>query len=191
MEGKKIAIVGVALTSTPEISNTGDLGFFDEVASVNAEVDRLVREEDIFTAIVLSHAGYFIDMKIAKESTEKISLIVGGHSHTFLNNGTGEDGTKPEGTYPTVIKRDLDGQMVPVVQAACYTRYLGRLKLVIGANGEAVSWDGQPIFMAPSLPKSIFSVLPWYCCGFDVLGVFRCKDCGIDETLAGSSRSSW
>ena len=36
--------------------------------------------------IALGHAGYGLDMKMAKE-IEEIDIVVGGHSHTFLWSG--------------------------------------------------------------------------------------------------------
>lgn len=70
-----------------QIANTGKLSFFQESVSVNAEAERLVREEGVYTIIVLSHSGYDVDKIIAQNASERISLIVGGHSHTFLYTG--------------------------------------------------------------------------------------------------------
>lgn len=47
----------------------------------------MVKEEGVFTNIVLSHSGYDVDKRIAANASEKISLIVGAHSHTFLFTG--------------------------------------------------------------------------------------------------------
>lgn len=69
------------------ISSTGKLVFAKESPSVNDEADRLVREEGVFTNIVLSHSGYDVDKVIAANASEKISLVVGAHSHTFLYTG--------------------------------------------------------------------------------------------------------
>lgn len=67
-------------------AKTGNLTFLPE-SVVNEEAERLVKEEGVFTNIVLSHCGYDIDKQIARNASEKISLIVGGHSHTFLYTG--------------------------------------------------------------------------------------------------------
>lgn len=58
-----------------------------ESPSVNEEAERLVREEGVFTNIVLSHSGYEIDKQIAENASKRISLIVGAHSHSFLYTG--------------------------------------------------------------------------------------------------------
>lgn len=63
------------------------MSFYLESPSVNAEAERLVKEEGVFTNIVLSHAGYDVDQAIAANASEKISLIVGSHTHTFLYTG--------------------------------------------------------------------------------------------------------
>lgn len=70
-----------------EIASTGDLKFYMESSSVNEEAERLVREEGVFTNIVLSHSGYETEIAIAENASEKISLVVGGHSHSFLYTG--------------------------------------------------------------------------------------------------------
>lgn len=66
---------------------SGNLTFESESASVNAEAERLVCEEGVFTNIVLSHCGYDLDQQIAANASETISIIVGAHSHTFLYTG--------------------------------------------------------------------------------------------------------
>lgn len=102
--GKKIGIIGVLVSSVKvrwyltlttwisefcfqQIADTGNLNFYPESPSVNAEAERLVKEEGVFTNIVVSHAGYDVDQAIAANASEKISLIVGGHTHTFLYTG--------------------------------------------------------------------------------------------------------
>lgn len=65
---------------------------------MNAEADRLVEEEGVFTVIVLSHCGYEVEQAIARNATSRIGLVVGAHSHTFLYTG---------GTY-----RDININMI-------------------------------------------------------------------------------
>lgn len=77
----------IIILKLKQISSPGKLKFLDESESVNAEAKRLVAEENVFTIIVLSHSGYEVDIEIAANAPEKVSLIVGGHSHTFLYTG--------------------------------------------------------------------------------------------------------
>lgn len=58
-----------------------------ESPAINEEAERLVREENVFTNIVLTHCGWDFDKEIASNASEKISLIVSGHSHSFMYTG--------------------------------------------------------------------------------------------------------
>jgi 5'-nucleotidase len=84
--GKKIGIIGVLLTETNLTSHTENLIFRNEIESVNAEAKRL--ENEVFTNIVLSHCGYEADLEMARKSVGKISVVVGGHTDTFLYTGS-------------------------------------------------------------------------------------------------------
>ena len=59
--------------------------FTYEIEAVKVEVQQL-RADGIKIILVLSHAGYEMDLRIAAE-VEGIDVIVGGHSHTFLYTG--------------------------------------------------------------------------------------------------------
>ncbi|XP_050297188.1 apyrase [Anthonomus grandis grandis] len=151
-DGKKIGIIGVIYGKTDTIANTGNLVFYPESASVNAEAERLVREEGVFTNIVLSHVGYDIDQQIAANASEKIGLIVGAHSHTFLYTGDNPPGPDtPGGPYPTIIQ-SKHNKSVLIVQASAYTKYLGNITVYYDSDGEISSYSGSPIFLENSLP---------------------------------------
>ena len=61
------------------------MDFTYEIEAVKVEVQQL-RADGIKIILVLSHAGYEMDLRIAAE-VEGIDVIVGGHSHTFLYTG--------------------------------------------------------------------------------------------------------
>jgi 5'-nucleotidase len=86
----------------------------------------------------LSHLGYrygkddsnkISDLKLA-EQTKDIDLIIGGHTHTFLDK-------------PTIVK-NLDGKEVLVNQVGCYGINLGRIDFYFDndkskiANGKSI-----------------------------------------------------
>lgn len=164
--GKKIGIVGVIISTCAEISQTEKLKFLSESDSVNKEAERLVREEGVFTNIVLSHSGYDVDQIIAQNATaaSKIGLIVGGHSHTFLYTGDNPPGTDtPRGEYPTILERQ-DGKTVLITQASCYTKYLGNISVVYNSDGDVVSWNGAPIYLDTDSPQNEYineELQPW------------------------------
>ncbi|CAG9862150.1 unnamed protein product [Phyllotreta striolata] len=163
-DGRRIGVVGVITSVCDEIASTGRLKFFGESASVNAEAERLVREEGVFTVIVLSHSGYDVDKEIAANASEKISLIVGGHSHTFLYTGDNPPGPdKVGGPYPTIVQSKF-GHDVLVTQASAYSKYLGNITIYLDDGGEIVDYSGAPIFLAHDVPQdqSINKALePW------------------------------
>ena len=85
-----------------------------------------------------------MDKKIAKE-VDGIDLVVGGHSNTFLYTGSPPSIEKPEGLYPTIVRRG--DQDIPVVMAYKYSKYLGYLKLQV-KDGELIPIKGSnPILL--------------------------------------------
>ncbi|KAF5299598.1 hypothetical protein FQR65_LT09403 [Abscondita terminalis] len=151
-EGRRIGVVGVLLSTTDNISNSGKLKFLDESETVNKEAKRLVEEEHVHTVIVLSHCGYEIDKEIAKNATSKISIVVGAHSHSFLYTGSNPpNGKVPVGPYPTIVSTN-DGRKVLVVQASAYTEFLGDISVSLDKDGNTLSWVGAPIYMDKAIP---------------------------------------
>lgn len=144
--GKKIGIVGVIYSKTNEIATTENLKFSDESIAVNNEADRLVKEEGVFTVIILSHSGYDVDLRIAANASSSIGLIVGAHTHTLLYNGPAPNNETVGGAYPTLIDRP-DGGKVLVVQASCFTKYLGDIQVTYDSLGQLKNWTGLPHYM--------------------------------------------
>ena len=79
--------------------------------------------------ILLSHVGLPRDMKIAA-AVDGIDVIVGGHSHTKLDE------------YPMVVSAP-NGKPVQIVQAYAYSKYLGELNVVFDDNGDVVEAEGK------------------------------------------------
>ncbi|GJQ83468.1 hypothetical protein Trydic_g8593 [Trypoxylus dichotomus] len=161
-EGRKIGIVGVLSSTTKGTSYTGKLSFLDEIKSTNAEAQRLLQQEDVFTVIVLSHCGYELEKQIARQAIVGISLIVGGHSNTLLYNGTPPFGTS-SGQYPTVIE-SIYNRTVLIVQADGFSRYVGNLSVEYDNFGNPKAWEGNPIYLDTNIPqnKSINDLLEGY-----------------------------
>lgn len=112
-----------------------------------------MKQENCSTIIVLSHCGIDIDKMIARHAVPGISLIVGGHTHTFLYSGNKLPGPeKPKGPYPTVVRKK-DGKNILIVQASFNTKYVGNISLWYDKFGEVVSWDGTPIYMDSKIRK--------------------------------------
>ncbi|XP_047032522.1 apyrase-like [Helicoverpa zea] len=174
--GRKIGIIGVLLRqfSAP----IGRVIMEDELEAVNREA-AILTEMGIDIIIVLSHIGYTSDIQLARRVSPTVDIIVGGHSHTLLYNGETPNGDTALGEYPTVVTQD-NGHTIPIVQASCYTRYLGNIKFYINDQGVVERWVGEPVFLGTSIvqdPKIMELLEPWRqevdAIGKEVLGTSR------------------
>jgi len=157
VKGRKVGIIGYVTEDTPQKSQPGsETKFLPIIQSIRSEAQRL-KQEGVDILIALGHAGYReVDLKMAGE-IEELDLVVGGHSHTFLYSSPPPSVEKPEGPYPTYVEQD-GGRVVPVVQAYCFSKYIGHLELQFTSNGELVT----PVkFAEPALLDSSIPQLPW------------------------------
>jgi 5'-nucleotidase len=89
----KIGVLGISIEGRGLIPDAlfGATKYLDPVQKANETADKLKKEEGCDMIICLSHLGYqykdntVSDVVLAKES-ENIDLIIGGHTHTFLDN---------------------------------------------------------------------------------------------------------
>ncbi len=103
------------------------------------DMSRLLKEEKQCDLVIcLSHIGYeYKDIQIPSDvilasQTEDIDLIIGGHTHTFLDK-------------PTIYK-NRKGEDVLVNQVGCYGINLGRIDFYFDAAGK-VSKEGKSILV--------------------------------------------
>ena len=121
--GLKIGVVGVLCGLKDMVA--GDIAnripAFDTVPTVQKYVDLLRPQCDL--VIAPTHIGYtehnpgdLIDSQLAA-ATRGIDMIVGGHSHTFLEE-------------PTYVA-NLDGKRVPIVQTGWMGVYMGEFHVTV------------------------------------------------------------
>lgn len=146
VKGRKIGILGYITTETSWISKPGTTISFRNPENDIASAVTALRDAGANIIIALSHCGYDEDKRIAGV-VSGIDIIVGGHSHTYLDNGGANVfGTAPAGSYPTVGNSPA-GEPVLIVQAQDWNRYLGDLRVTFNEDGVATSWIGSPILM--------------------------------------------
>ena len=129
--------LGVELEGLVDKRNSKETVYHEPV-SVAQEMSRVLKHEKKCDLIIcLSHIGYqyknepdkICDTKLAT-LTKDIDLIIGGHTHTFLDK-------------PTILK-NIDGKDVLVNQVGCYGINLGRIDFYfdeqknILANGKSI-----------------------------------------------------
>jgi 5'-nucleotidase len=104
----------------------------DPVETAQEMVRILKKEHKCDLIVCLSHLGYkynedeakICDLKLAK-LTQDIDLIIGGHTHTFLDK-------------PTVVKNS-NNQDVIINQVGCYGINLGRIDFYFDSNKQNTS----------------------------------------------------
>ena len=134
--GEKLGLIGLTPEDTHEISSPGEsITFSDPVGAVQGEVDRLTKL-GVNKIIVLSHSGYGVDKRVARETTG-VDVIVGGHTNTYLSNTS----DRAAGPYPTMVGDTA------IVSAYAYGKFLGELTVRFNDAGEIVSALGEPLIM--------------------------------------------
>lgn len=128
-DGIKIGVfgLGVQLDGLVDKKNYKETVYKDPVETAQ-EMTRILKDEKRCDLVIcLSHLGYnyknepnkISDLNLAK-LTKDIDLIIGGHTHTFLDK-------------PTIVK-NLDGKEVLVNQVGCYGINIGRIDFYFDAD---------------------------------------------------------
>ncbi len=114
--GMKIGIIGLESNLKANVSATVSSRFeqLDNLEVTNKWAGYLHDEESCDLIILLSHLGYEEDMELIPD-TRYIDLVVGGHSHTFVDD--------------FVYVKDADGKSVPIITSGCWGLEMGMVKL--------------------------------------------------------------
>ena len=158
VRGVKIGIIGYITPETVTISNPGNRTYFYDIIPSVREEAKTLKSFGVNILVAVGHAGYSLDKELAR-SVEELDIVVGGHSHTFLYTGQEPSIEQAEGQYPTFI-RQKSGRVVPVVQAYCYTKYIGHLELQFDEEGELLKpvetygvWFAEPVLLDSSIVR--------------------------------------
>lgn len=140
-EGIKIGVfgLGVGLDGLVDKKNYKETVYNNPVG-ISQDMARILKQEEKCNLVIcLSHIGYqykgepdkICDVKLAG-LTKDIDLIIGGHTHTFLDK-------------PTILK-NADGKDVLVNQVGCYGINLGRIDFYFD-NDTAKTSSGKSIIV--------------------------------------------
>ena len=137
--GIKVGVfgLGVELQGLVDKKMYGATVYNDPIETAQDMVRILKKEQKCDLIICLSHIGYsyrnepekICDLKLAA-LTNDIDMIIGGHTHTFLDK-------------PTIVK-NLDGKEVLVNQVGCYGINLGRIDVFFDSNKNKIH-EGRSI----------------------------------------------
>ncbi|MFD2656721.1 bifunctional metallophosphatase/5'-nucleotidase [Gracilibacillus thailandensis] len=139
VNGEQVGIFGLTTEDTANISSPVNVQFLNYIEEAERAVAAF-EEQGVDKIIALNHIGYDSTPDIGNDlqlaaSVDGIDVIVGGHSHTRLDEpvvvSTDENGAEKD---PTVI-----------VQAHQYAQLLGKLDVNFDENGVVVGYEGQLI----------------------------------------------
>ncbi|MEL4025220.1 5'-nucleotidase C-terminal domain-containing protein [Lysinibacillus endophyticus] len=142
INGEKVGIFGLTTAETADISSPGKVKFENYIEEAQKAV-KAFEDLGVNKVIALTHIGYDDtaaidnDLELAK-AVEGIDVIVGGHSHTKLDE-------------PVVVDKNAKGEnkdATVIVQAYQYSDFLGTLDVAFDENGVVVEYGGQLIELA-------------------------------------------
>ena len=149
--GHKYGLIGATAADFRDTSSKDtqddckDVGFMDVEQSIDAvqkEVDKL-KSQGINKIILISHLGIDKDRQLAQK-TDGIDVIVGGHSHHFL------EGVNPGDNYFA----SKSGEPVLILQAGLNGEKYGLLDVVFDKNGKLKAADNK-LISTKELPESL------------------------------------
>ena len=133
-DGIKIGIFGLGV----QLDGLVDKKLYKETVynnpiEVAQDMTRILKEEKKCDLVIcLSHLGFKYKDEPEKQSdillaqkTKNIDLIIGGHTHTFLD--------KP------IIKKNSEGKNVLINQVGCFGLNLGRIDFYLSNNNEVIN----------------------------------------------------
>lgn len=141
LDSLKVGVFGLGIELaglvTPALYK--ETGYHDPL-EIAQDISRVLKEDQKCDLVIcLSHLGYEYPREPGKPSdlviagkTEHIDLIIGGHTHTFLE--------KP------VIRRNRKGREVLVNQVGCYGINLGRIDFYFDSQNNKLS-EGVSILL--------------------------------------------
>ena len=145
INGTKVGFFGLTTAETTDISSPVNVTFEDYILEAKKAVAAF-EGMGVDKIVALTHIGYDDNPAYDNDITlatavEGIDVIVGGHSHTLLNE-------------PKVIDKDKNGiakDPTIIVQAYQYNEYLGTLDVEFNHDGKIIGYAGELIKIADQI----------------------------------------
>lgn len=130
--------VGVELDGLVPAKLYGETKYLDPVERANVTAAKLKHDLKCHYVICLSHLGFQYKSKkvsdvVLAEQSKNIDLILGGHTHTFLDE--------------PVWKRNLDGKMVMINQVGWAGLILGKIEIYFHKNFHKKWSSGETVIV--------------------------------------------
>jgi len=137
LDSIRIGVMGLTmidLNKRVKADNVRDLSLLPYVLSIDRYLDRLAAQTDLI--FLLTHLGFEADSLLATRLDDRISMIIGGHSHTPLPD-------------PVVVNDIL------ILQAGAHLTFLGQLDILVD-EGRIIGWENEliPITIPEQMPET-------------------------------------
>ncbi|MGP4039756.1 5'-nucleotidase C-terminal domain-containing protein [Gracilibacillus sp. D59] len=137
VNGEKVGIFGLTTEDTANISSPVDVQFLNYMEEAEKAVATF-EKQGVDKIVALNHIGYDSNPEMGNDlqlaaNVDGIDVIVGGHSHTRLDE-------------PTIVSTDETGaekDPTVIVQAHQYAQLLGTLEVAFDENGVVTGHAGQ------------------------------------------------
>ena len=135
IDGMRVMFIGIlteeVLKNTKSEKVVGTLIDIQDAATEVAKICDAYKDEDVDLTVLLTHIGFEEDKRLAEalDPACGVDLIIGGHSHTLLEE-------------PCVVAG------IPVVQAAVGTDQIGRFDIMVDTDKNCIdsyTWQCIPI----------------------------------------------
>ena len=139
LEGMKIRVFGL---TTPEIHFQYSLlpnGFIAPSVKKGLKLESKAKKDKVDLLIALTHIGLDEDMSLVSQSTN-IDLVVGGHSHTRLD--------QPKMT------QNKKGEIIPILQTGAHGTAVGSLIIDVIGKGEYKLIDYRLYDITKEIPEN-------------------------------------
>ncbi len=144
VNGEEVGVFGLTIESTDELSSPGETISFLNHQEQAEKMVKMFEEKGVNKIVALTHLGKSVEVKLA-ESVEGIDVVVGGHSHTKLEDAV----VVNENEEPTLV-----------VQANEYSKYLGDLDVTFNADGVLTDWNDQLLDLSTTEEKGGYEADP-------------------------------
>jgi 5'-nucleotidase / UDP-sugar diphosphatase len=138
LDGMKVRIFGLTTSEIHYMYPLRPLGYVKNPHKAGIKEAEKARKDKIDFTIALTHIGLSHDITLVEKS-RSIDMVVGGHSHILL--------PRP------MLTKNLEGRLIPIVQAGSHSGNVGTMIVDIKGNGEAELIDYQMIDINKNMPQ--------------------------------------
>lgn len=137
IDGMKLRIFGLTTSEIHYMYPLRPLGYIKNPHKAGIKEAEKAKRDGVDFTIALTHIGLANDITLVEKS-RSIDMVVGGHSHILL--------PRP------MLQKNLEGRLIPIVQAGAHSGNVGSMIVDIQGNGQAQLIDYQMIDITKDMP---------------------------------------